>query len=151
VGDGVKLVAETGASLERIMKQVMEINTIVCEIAAGSTEQAVGLEQVNTAINDMDKVTQQNAAMVEESTAASHSLSTEMEKLSGLVGRFQVGSASRDDRVRRELRKVAPQAFRQEAKDASSSRSKPGLHVVQKAKLANGGAAARAESDWQEF
>ena len=74
VESGVKLVAETGKSLERIMAQVGEINAVVGEIAAGAQEQATGLEQVNSAINQMDQVTQQNAAMVEQSTAASHSL-----------------------------------------------------------------------------
>ena len=91
VDHGVKLVAETGKSLERIMAQVAEINDVVAEIAAGAQEQATALDEVNTAINQMDQVTQQNAAMVEQSTAASHSLSQETEQLSGLVGQFQVG------------------------------------------------------------
>ena len=81
VDHGVKLVAETGRSLERIMTQVAEINDVVGEIAAGAREQATGLEEVNSAINQMDQVTQKNAAMVEESTAASHSLSQETSKL----------------------------------------------------------------------
>ncbi len=66
VDQGVKLVAETGSSLEQIKVQVAEINGIVGEIAAGAQEQATGLEQVNTAVSQMDQVTQQNAAMVEE-------------------------------------------------------------------------------------
>ena len=66
VDQGVKLVAETGKSLERIMAQVGEINAVVTEIASGATEQATGLTQVNSAVTQMDQVTQQNAAMVEE-------------------------------------------------------------------------------------
>ena len=77
VEQGVKLVAETGKSLERIMAQVAEINGVVGEIAAGAKEQATGLERSTRAINQMDQATQQNAAMVEQSTAASHSLSQE--------------------------------------------------------------------------
>ena len=76
VDHGVKLVAETGKSLEHIAAQVAAINDVVAEIAAGSREQATGLEQIRVAINQMDHVTQQNAAMVEQSTAANHSLST---------------------------------------------------------------------------
>jgi methyl-accepting chemotaxis protein len=67
---GVKLVADTGKSLERIMIQVAEINEVVGGIAAGAKEQATGLDEVNTAVSQMDQVTQQNSAMAEESTAA---------------------------------------------------------------------------------
>lgn len=72
VADGVTLVAETGKALERILVQVDEINNVVKDIASGAQEQSVGLHQVNAAINQMDQSTQQNAAMVEEATAASH-------------------------------------------------------------------------------
>jgi methyl-accepting chemotaxis protein len=109
VDQGVKLVAETGKSLERIMVQVGEINAVVGEIAAGAKEQATGLADVNSAINQMDQVTQQNAAMVEQSTAASHSLSEETSQLSELVGRFQVGRG--DHSMLRQLQKTAPHAF----------------------------------------
>ena len=112
---GVKLVAETGGSLQRILGQVTEINRVVSDIAAGAQEQATGLEQVNASINQMDQVTQQNASMVEESTAASHSLSQETDQLSGLIGQFRVGATSADAALRGQLRKVAPHAFRQPA------------------------------------
>ena len=89
VGQGVDLVGETGRSLERIVSQVTEINGIVADIAASAQEQATALGEVNTAVNQMDQVTQQNAAMVEESTAASHVLTEEAEKLTAMVGRFR--------------------------------------------------------------
>ncbi|WP_158807371.1 PAS domain-containing methyl-accepting chemotaxis protein, partial [Beijerinckia sp. L45] len=111
VEHGVKLVAETGKSLERIMSQVAEINGVVAEIAAGAKEQSGGLEEVNIAINQMDQVTQQNAAMVEESTAASHALSQETAQLSRLIGQFQVGGDKPDAAMRRELERAAPHAF----------------------------------------
>ncbi len=111
VGRGVGLVAETGASLERIMAQVAVVNAVIIEIAAGAKEQATGLDEVNLAIGRMDQVTQQNAAMVEETTATSRSLSQETSQLSDLVGQFQVGEAADDDAMRRELKKVAPHAF----------------------------------------
>jgi methyl-accepting chemotaxis protein len=92
VSSGVGLVGETGKALERIVEQVAQITTLVTEIAASAQEQATGLAEVNTAVNQMDQVTQQNAAMVEQSTAASHSLALEAEKLAQMVGRFKTGS-----------------------------------------------------------
>ena len=87
--------AETGKSLERIMAQVTEINAVVGEIAAGARNRRPGSTRSTPPINQMDQMTQQNAAMVEESTAASHSLSQETEQLSGLIGQFQVGRRTR--------------------------------------------------------
>ncbi|NNM74007.1 methyl-accepting chemotaxis protein [Enterovirga aerilata] len=94
VASGVGLVGETGEALNRIAARVAEINGIVAEIAGSAKEQAIGLAEVNTAVNQMDQMTQQNAAMVEQSTAASHALSSEAEELAGLVGRFRLGEAT---------------------------------------------------------
>ncbi|MGO4872426.1 MAG: methyl-accepting chemotaxis protein [Roseiarcus sp.] len=94
VEHGVKLVGETGKSLERMMAQVVEINTVVGEIANGAREQATGLVEVNTAINQMDQMTQRNAAMVEESTAATHTLSQETAQLADLIGQFRIGGVN---------------------------------------------------------
>jgi len=94
VSGGVKLVGDTGEALNRIAAQVAEINGIVTDIAASAQEQATGLHQVNTAVNQMDQVTQQNAAMVEESTAASHALAREAESLRRLMGQFSIGAGS---------------------------------------------------------
>jgi len=91
VNAGVGLVGETGKSLERIVRQVAQINTLVTEIAASAQEQSAGLAEVNTAVNQMDQVTQQNAAMVEQSTAASHALAQEAGELTRLVSQFKVG------------------------------------------------------------
>jgi methyl-accepting chemotaxis protein len=86
----VKLVGETGMALGRTLEQVEQINQLVREIAASAREQATGLGEVNTAVNQMDQVTQQNAAMVEEATAASHSLAGEALELGRLVGQFHL-------------------------------------------------------------
>ncbi|WP_158810627.1 methyl-accepting chemotaxis protein [Beijerinckia sp. L45] len=88
---GVLLVGETGEGLTRIVQQVAEISLIVNEIATSAEEQASGLSQVNIAVTQMDQVTQQNAAMVEEATAATHSLANDSEELARAVSRFQVG------------------------------------------------------------
>jgi methyl-accepting chemotaxis protein len=96
VDQGVALVNQTGTSLERILVQVNEINAVVAEIADGARQQSTELEDVNAAISQMDQTTRKNAAMVEESTTASHSLAHEIEQLSHLVGRFQVGEGASD-------------------------------------------------------
>jgi methyl-accepting chemotaxis protein len=90
VDEGVVLVKETGKALERIILQVSEINSVVTEIAASTQEQESGLQQVNKAVNQMDQVTQQNAAMVEHSTAACHLLTQEADQLTRLVGVFNL-------------------------------------------------------------
>jgi methyl-accepting chemotaxis protein len=94
VASGVGLVGQTGTALRRIASHVAEINAVVAEIAASAKEQATGLAEVNAAVNQMDQVTQQNAAMVEQTTAASHSLAHEAEDLGRLVGRFDVGESA---------------------------------------------------------
>ncbi len=91
VGSGVKLVGEAGQALSRIMAQVGEVSGVVAGIASSAREQASGLAEVNTAVNQMDQMTQQNAAMVEQSTAASHALAQEAEELARLAQRFQIG------------------------------------------------------------
>jgi methyl-accepting chemotaxis protein len=90
VDEGVVLVEETGKALERIILQVSEINSVVTKIAASTQEQESGLQQVNKAVNQMDQVTQQNAAMVEHSTAACHLLTQEADQLTRLVGVFNL-------------------------------------------------------------
>ena len=90
VSTGVKLVGETGEVLTTIAGQVEEVNSAVSAIAASAAEQSTGLAEVNRAVNQMDQVTQQNAAMVEQSTAASHNLAHETAELVRLAERFQV-------------------------------------------------------------
>ena len=101
---GVRLVGDTGQALSAIVAKVTEIDALIAEIAQSSEEQATGLAQVNTAVNQMDQVTQQNAAMVEEATAASSSLKSEALELANLVGRFDIGDGA-GYRARPELAK----------------------------------------------
>jgi methyl-accepting chemotaxis protein len=137
VGTGVSLVGQTGAVLEQIVVQVKEINGIVIDIAASAQEQATALHEVNTAVNQMDQVTQQNAAMVEQSTAASHHLAQESDELTKLVSRFQV-----DEQAAPAIARTAP---------ASRPKTAP---VVAMKTTGRGGAARRpapAQEDWREF
>lgn len=94
VGTGVKLVLETGQSLKSIGDQVSQINQLMAAIATSAREQSTGLAEINTAVNQMDQSTQQNAAMVEQSTAAAASLSSEASRLRELVNQFHLDSAA---------------------------------------------------------
>jgi methyl-accepting chemotaxis protein len=87
---GVGLVAEAGAALARINGRIGEISALMSDITSAAEQQAIGLQQVNTAVAEMDGVTQQNAAMVEEATAAARSLASEADQLSRQVSRFAV-------------------------------------------------------------
>lgn len=89
VRSGVTLVSETGQALETIIAEVQEINRHVLAIVESAQEQSTGLQQINTAVNQMDQDTQKNAAMVEESTAASHNLAKEASSLNQLLTQFK--------------------------------------------------------------
>jgi methyl-accepting chemotaxis protein len=93
VGQGVRLVGETGAALGAIAVKVTEIDSLVAEIAAAAQEQAGGLHQVGVTMTQMDQGIRQNAALIETIAAASASLNTEIADLDGLTARFEVGDA----------------------------------------------------------
>ncbi len=92
---GVELVNRAGSALERIVTSVAEISDLVAGIAASSKEQSTGVSEINTAVNQLDQSTQQNAAMFEETTAASHALTQLAENLAGMVARFSTGEPAR--------------------------------------------------------
>jgi methyl-accepting chemotaxis protein len=101
VSQGVTLVGQTGETLQAIAAQVVQINSLIRMISVSAAEQAVGLKEMNTAMHQMDQVTQQNAAMVEETTAASMALSDEAQTLKGLVARFRTsGQADASGQLR---------------------------------------------------
>jgi methyl-accepting chemotaxis protein len=89
VGTGVKLVNTAGDSLMGIIASVTEISTIMSNVASAGREQATGLEEVNGAVTQMDSMTQQNAAMVEQNTATARSLLDESSRLVELMAFFQ--------------------------------------------------------------
>jgi methyl-accepting chemotaxis protein len=91
VQNGVKLVSETGEALRTIQDNIVAVNSHMQAIASSAREQATGLSEVNSAVNQMDQVTQQNAAMVEESNAASAALTNETQRLRQFIARFNLG------------------------------------------------------------
>ena len=166
VETGVNLVGRTGDALGQIVSKVGEISSLVAEISASAQEQSTALTEVNAAINQMDQTTQQNAAMVEESTAASHALTHEAEILTQLVARFEIGAPHPATKTTTAAAQVAPKAAA--AKPVPSATKKPAPQLKPAATNANAakpaakmtaaystrGATAlkpSAEEDWQEF
>lgn len=90
VNQGVDLVDRTGRALDAIVTSVSDISDRIATIATSAREQSSGLAEINTAVNELDHVTQQNAAMFEETTAASHALTSEADSLANAVSRFRM-------------------------------------------------------------
>jgi methyl-accepting chemotaxis protein len=144
VRTGVDLVTATGDALTHIAEDVDRINEIVKAIAVSASEQATGIKEINTAISQMDQVTQQNAAMVEQANAASHTLVQDAGNLTRLIGQFKIlGVAAR------------PVQVPQTATAVSRPSASPARHLVNKlaGAFANKPAAPlkAAESNWEEF
>ena len=142
VEQGVTLVAQTGQALERMMVQVAEIDSVVDTIAASSREQATGLDEVNVAVGQLDQITQQNAAMVEESTAAGQSLAVEAESLVRKMGDFNIGQER-------------TQVLQDRARLKNSPVARPAPSVPMLRTSGSGGAVRRrqpaAPVEWSEF
>ncbi|MBY5932011.1 HAMP domain-containing protein [Tateyamaria omphalii] len=94
VQQGVDLVDRTGTALAAIVSSVDDISNRVVEIATSARQQSAGLNEINAAVNELDHVTQQNAAMFEETTAASHALTGEADALANAVAKFNIGTDS---------------------------------------------------------
>jgi methyl-accepting chemotaxis protein len=142
VEEGVDLVGQTGKALAQIVEQVIEINGIVNGITTSTQEQSTALAEVNTAINHMDQMTQKNAAMVEESTAATHGLSEQIDELFRLMAGFRV---------------AADNGMAKSSSSSSSGSSRPAASskpVAVMKSVGRGGAAPKPKTDdqgWEEF
>jgi methyl-accepting chemotaxis protein len=139
VGEGVSLVGEAGEALQRIVAHVNQISGLVGEIAASAREEAQGLSEVNSAVNQMDQVTQQNAAMVEQATAASRMLAEETKELARLVARFRI-SGVETLQYARQGRSAAPVAA-----------TVPRTVGATALKIQPAAAPQAAVDDWEEF
>ena len=89
VEGGSQLVTQSGQTLEQIVLAVKKVTDVVAEIASASTEQTLGIQQVNLAITNMDEMTQQNAALVEQATAASRSMTQQAGELTDMLSSYQ--------------------------------------------------------------
>ena len=152
VASGVQLVQKTGEALADIETRVISINDHIHSIAVASREQATGLAEVNSAINQMDQVTQQNAAMVEETSAATTKLSAEAGGLYGMVGHFRIGDAG-GGAYAQTIHAARPVARAETQRPRLSPVKAMGATI---ARAFGGGSAAVASSaavsaDWEEF
>lgn len=141
VKNGVALVGETGQSLAVIVEQVNQVNNIVAEIVVGAREQSTALAEVNIAVSEMDQGTQQNAAMAEQSTAASHGLAQEATALFDLLAKFKV---QKGDNREMQVAAIAPVA--RETRTPRLVKTTP--VIARKAMVGN---AAVDTADWKEF
>ena len=107
VREGVELVQSTGATLGEIVKASQDVAATVAEIATAAGEQANGIEEMSQSMSDMDGMTQQNAALAEESAASATSLAQQINQLNDLVAAFRTGGAERRAPSRQTLRRSA--------------------------------------------
>ncbi len=143
VQQGVQLVGDTGKALATIVSEVQEINRHVVSIVESAQEQSSGLQQINTAVNQMDQDTQKNAAMVEETNAASHSLAKEVASLNDLLAQFKLADGGYQV-------KSQPAPVRTTGNERSVA--SPARALGRKlASAFSGNAAIDTKGDWQEF
>lgn len=153
VRTGVELVTATREALHKIGEDVLQINEHVKSIVTSAREQSIGLSEINSAVGQMDHVTQQNAAMVEETNAASHTLASDAENLGRLVGQFKLDGVGQKSPVSRPM----------PAKPASTPKPSPARQLLGKvagafsknsgtpAAPARAAATATATDHWEEF
>ncbi|HXV28933.1 MAG TPA: methyl-accepting chemotaxis protein [Sinorhizobium sp.] len=95
VEDGVASVNKVAQSLQQIVTQVVEVSSVFDAIRVSTAEQATGLQEVNGAISQMDSITQQNAAMVEQANASSQTLTAEVEQIALRLSAFRTSGSAR--------------------------------------------------------
>jgi methyl-accepting chemotaxis protein len=93
VASGTRQVQEAGATMNDIVQAVRHVAEVIAEVGCATTGQRSGMAQVNEALSVLERTTQQNAALVEQSAAAAESLRSQADRLHGLVGTFQLVSA----------------------------------------------------------
>jgi methyl-accepting chemotaxis protein len=135
VREGVDLVKKAGTALEGIVGGVRQVASLIAEMAGASTEQATALDEINATVAQMDEMTQKNAALVEETTAAAQAMASQAADLQEQIGFFQVDSKP----------KAAPAAS-----SAAPAASRPGRKGRPAAGTLRRAPAGR-EADWTEF
>lgn len=149
VSNGVGLVTKAGAALQEIASHVQNINGDIIAIVEASREQSTALSEINRAINSVDQGTQQNAAMVEEQTAASHELAKEADALFQLLEQFHFDRSGRDrNSALKESSRTAVSSYAAAARPGAGSKqsavSTPSLARTSMAGLA-------LDASWEEF
>ncbi|MYN38090.1 methyl-accepting chemotaxis protein [Duganella sp. FT109W] len=141
VGDGARQVDEAGVTMREIVASIQRVTDIMADIQAASGEQTTGIEQINQAIVQMDQVTQQNAALVEESAAASEAMQDQARKLAELVSVFRVAPGRSGT--------AAPAAPRLSPRPPVRVAAKPAPKLARPAPAKS--VVKESASDWEEF
>jgi methyl-accepting chemotaxis protein len=149
VTEGTKLVDESGKALAEIVVRVKKVTDVMAEIASSSREQASGIEQVNKAITMMDDVTQQNAALVEEASAAAQALSEQASNLTQLISRYRVGEVAAETvHAGTQASAAAPAVERRAPTRPMTGKKRPTAVAAAPARAANGAGGA---DEWKDF
>jgi methyl-accepting chemotaxis protein len=151
VEDGSVLVTQSGQTLEKIVASVKKVSDIVAEIAAASREQSSGIEQVNRAVMQMDELTQQNAALVEQATAASQAMAEQVRGLNQMLDRYRV-----KEMIEAAKSYAAPAVTAPAPRGERRSGNRPWASKESGRKRANGAAAivvedVKNDNEWREF
>ncbi|MDD0809603.1 methyl-accepting chemotaxis protein [Curvibacter sp. RS43] len=153
VESGTALVDAAGQSMDGIVNQVKRVSSLISEISNASQEQSSGISQIGDAVNQLDQVTQQNAALVEESAAAADSLKTQSQRLADLVSVFKLGNEDASAAWSRAAPAAAPAVRKPTASRAalgaqSGNAAQPALgHAARTA----GPSKAAGEASWESF
>ncbi len=150
VKDGVRLVDNAGSSLGGIVKSINRVADIVAEIAAASREQSTGVEEINKAVVQMDQMTQQNAALVEESAAASRTLQDEAQAMFDRMSAYSIAGEQKKPAPSVAAQKPAARAPSSQPSKHSNGRHHQGINGSAKPAAA-AMQASHSEMDWKEF
>jgi methyl-accepting chemotaxis protein len=160
VQDGVSLVNQAGTSLNEIVSSIKQVAEIVADIATASAEQAEGLEQINKALAQMDEVTQQNSALVEENAASAKALEHQSTTMDERVSLFQLEEEPRGGKGREGTATAANAAATAKVSQLQPARTAPKPVAKPKADAPRGAVAQmqskvatafKQEPDWKEF
>ncbi|MNN56224.1 Methyl-accepting chemotaxis protein IV [compost metagenome] len=153
VGAGSALVSQTGTTMDEIVASIRRVTDIMGEISAAGREQELGIGQINQAVAEMDTVTQQNAALVEEAAAASEAMQEQAAALAEMVSIFKLDANHSGPAAKPALRKPVVAA-------ASTALKRPALRLAPSRAAAAPVAAAKPRSakpaadnsgEWEEF
>lgn len=146
VGEGSKLVDQSGEMLAGIVDSVRNVSSLINEIATAGAEQAAGIEQVNQAITNLDSVTQQNAALVEEASAASMSLKDQSRTLDELMAFFKL-----PDAMMASLQRPAPATQTRAAYAPSAPAAAPTPKKPEPVRTLKQTTGVDPDDEWEEF
>ncbi|MDJ1017491.1 MAG: methyl-accepting chemotaxis protein [Paracoccaceae bacterium] len=143
VRNGVSLVGKAGGALTEIVSSIGNIADHVTGIAASAREQATGLDEINVAMGQLDQATQQNVAMFEETTAATHTLRTEATSLADAAGRFRTSGTSTG--------RAAPAGPKTVTHSTKATPAEPAASAAMPPAIDGALALADEDDDWEDF